>query len=142
MTGSGQGDRGRRKVEPRDRRMASRLQVSLEVGVKETPLCIQRVTLVDISTIGCRLHTGFALKPNLRTAVIVNGFEPMRATVVWYRSGDAGLHFVKRLHPSVVSYLVSQSASQRSLEACILRSFLGEEPAGEKQGVYTAGARR
>jgi len=126
-------ERGRRKVERSDRRASSRLQLSLDVGVKETPLCTQRVRLIDISAVGCRLHTGFLLKPNLRTAVIVNGFEPIRATVVWYRNGDAGLRFAKRLHPSVVGHLVNRSDSPRSLETSILRSFLGEDSAGEKR---------
>lgn len=132
MTDARLGDRGRRaKAESRERRISSRLPLSLEVGVKETPHCTQRATLIDISAVGCRLHTGFALKPNLKTAVLVSGFEPMRATVVWYQNGDAGLRFVKRLHPSVVGHLVSQSASPRSLEVSILRSFFGEEAEGQ-----------
>lgn len=125
--------RARERSAPRDRRSAARLPLIVEVGVKETRFCVQRAALIDISASGCRLHTGFPYKIGQDTAVIIPGFRPFPAQIVWSGEGDIGLRFAKSLHPSVVAHILGKSIPVESLSLCILRSFFGK-PEPEQPG--------
>lgn len=90
---------------PLDRRTALRWSVDLIVKFREHKSCILPVKLLDVSITGCRLETGFKLKSKEDAIIVIPGFEPLVARIVWNRDKQTGLRFVVPLHRAIAEHI-------------------------------------
>ena len=102
---------------PLDRRTALRWSVDLVVKFREHKSCTLPVKLIDVSVTGCRLQTGFRLKSKEDAMIVLPGFEPLVARIVWNHDGQTGLRFVVPLHRAVVEHIYRLGNSAALAEA-------------------------
>lgn len=93
-----------------DRREFRRLDASLTALLSRPDHHRSAVTLLDVSTRGCRIRTG-ALRAGDRVWLDLDGLEPLCAHVAWAEAAEAGLEFRRPLHPTTLAHLTDGAAS-------------------------------
>jgi len=84
-----------------------RWPVDLPARIQEQRSCAFDIRVLDLSLTGCRLWAGFRLRPLARAKLIVDGFAPFGATIMWSEHWFAALRFDQPLHLSVLRHLVA-----------------------------------
>ena len=82
----------------RRKRMATEISATLHKEGGETPL-----TIVDLSTEGCRVKPASALEGASSVRLAISGRPAVSARVVWVRDGLAGLQFSAETNPRQAS---------------------------------------
>ncbi|MEP3227348.1 MAG: PilZ domain-containing protein [Parasphingorhabdus sp.] len=66
-------------------------------------------TLLDISIYGCRIEADAVFKEGERVTVTVDEYAPMKATLVWQKTKQAGCRFADALDTEVLRRLTLAS---------------------------------
>jgi len=75
-----------------DERSQARKFVSLPASMRELRAEPALVSVTDLSLKGCRI-SGSNLPPGAEVWVEIDGYNPVRATVVWQKRGELGCEF-------------------------------------------------
>jgi len=67
----------------------------------------RRVTLSDLSTGGFRMAFGESLPSGAPLTLQMDGFEPVKAFVVWQDGDQVGCRFANALHPALVDAAIA-----------------------------------
>ena len=62
----------------------------------------EKVTLSDLSAVGCQLSPAHSMTTGARLLVKISGLDYRPATVLWKRQDRVGIEFEKPLHPRSV----------------------------------------
>ena len=89
-----------------ERRRAPRLAISLAASVRERSRPAFSVTMVDLSTHGCRIELMSDLEPGSWVWLKLPGLEARYSRIAWCRGCFAGIEFEVPLHEAVVDCLV------------------------------------
>lgn len=92
---------------------ALRWPVEIPAMVQEGQICALDVTVVHLSVTGCRFWAGYRLTPGRHAKLIIAGFAPIKAKVMWSEKWFAALHFDAYLHASVVDHLRARYPAER-----------------------------
>jgi hypothetical protein len=90
-----------------ERRRGPRLAISLAASVRERSRAAFSVTMVDLSTHGCRIELMSDLEPGAWIWLKLPGLEARYSRVAWCRGCFAGIEFEVPLHEAVVDCLVA-----------------------------------
>ncbi|MES3152021.1 PilZ domain-containing protein [Sphingomonas faeni] len=92
-----------------DDRTLNRYVTEIPVALREGSSCYYKVSTVDISCCGCRLHLGYTATAGQVVTLYFAGFAPVRATIIWSADRQAGVKFVNAFHLSVLRHLIAAS---------------------------------
>jgi hypothetical protein len=90
-----------------ERRRAPRLALTLAASVRERGRPAFSVTMVDLSTHGCRIELMSDLEPDTWIWFKLPGLEARYSRIAWCRGCFAGIEFETPLHEAVVDCLVA-----------------------------------
>lgn len=90
-----------------ERRRTPRLAISLQASVRERGRGAFSVTMLDLSTNGCRIELMSDLEPGSWIWFKLPGLEARYSRVAWCRGCFAGIEFETPLHDAVVDCLVA-----------------------------------
>lgn len=90
-----------------ERRRAPRLALSLAATVRERGRPAFSVTMVDLSTNGCRIELMSDLEPGSWVWLKLPGLEARYSRIAWCRGCFAGIEFETPLHEAVVDCLAA-----------------------------------
>ncbi|HET9511022.1 MAG TPA: PilZ domain-containing protein [Sphingomonas sp.] len=94
-----------------------RWPVKIAAELFEAGTCWLPVTVLDLSADGCRMHTGFRVRPGRSARLRVPGLAAIAATIEWSEDWHAGLRFAQAIHPSVLYHLASHYRAPREVAA-------------------------
>ena len=89
-----------------ERRRAARIALSLAASLRERGRTAVSVSLVDLSTHGCRIELGSDLEAGSWVWLKLPGLEARYSRIAWCRGCFAGVEFEVPLHEAVVDCLV------------------------------------
>jgi len=94
-----------------------RWPVKILAELQEAGSCWLPVTVLDLSADGCRMHTGFHVRPDRTARLRIPGFAAIAATIDWSEDWHAGLRFDQPIHPSVIHHLAAHYRAVRDATA-------------------------
>jgi hypothetical protein len=89
-----------------ERRRAPRIALSLAASLRERGRTAVSVSLVDLSTHGCRIELTSDLEPGAWIWLKLPGLEARYSRIAWCRGCFAGVEFEVPLHEAVVDCMV------------------------------------
>ena len=89
-----------------ERRRVTRIALSLAASLRERGRTAVAVSLVDLSTHGCRIELGSDLEPGSWVWLKLPGLEARYSRIAWCRGCFAGVEFEVPLHDAVVDCMV------------------------------------
>lgn len=101
-----------RKVQPAalNRRSVPRHEVTVSsASLKRKGNMSIAATLLDISIYGCRFEADAVFKEGEKVTVTVNTHAPMKATLVWQKTKQAGCRFADALDTEILRTLTLAS---------------------------------
>lgn len=84
----------------------SRDVVSIDAHIREMGAGKQRVSVIDLSCSGFRMHCVFLIAVNRTVFLTMPGFEAMEARVAWHSDQYYGCEFKQRLHTAVYEHVI------------------------------------
>jgi hypothetical protein len=87
-------------------RRAERVATDLPAGVRERGRSGIAIEVVDFSTHGCRIEFAGELIVGTHAWLKLPQLESWHARVAWMSDGQAGLDFVRPLHPAVADRVI------------------------------------
>ncbi|WP_294293475.1 PilZ domain-containing protein [uncultured Sphingomonas sp.] len=90
-----------------------RWPVEIAAELHEAGSCWLPVKVLDLSADGCRMHTGFHVRPGRTARLRIPGFAAFAATIEWDEDWHAGLRFDQPIHPSVIYHLAARYRATR-----------------------------
>lgn len=89
-------------------RRTPRLSLSADVTLRRAGQCTYRVTVFDVSPLGCKIE--IVERPEVDELVWIKfeGLQPLQANVCWTAGFKAGVAFNSPIHPAVFETLVSR----------------------------------
>jgi len=100
------------RQEDLDDRRELRWPCWLSVTVRTTDLTKRPAALVELSQRGCRLEMSTPSRAGDTLLLLINGMQPLSATLVWNDGHYCGLSFQHPLHIAVVDHLVRQNPAR------------------------------
>jgi hypothetical protein len=94
-----------------ERRASARHSVYLGAQFRSRGQSAAPVTLLDLSTLGCRIEQSYSLQEGSHGWLKLDGLEAIYSRVAWRRDTFAGMEFDTPLHVRVVERLVASSAT-------------------------------
>lgn len=91
-----------------------RWPVEIAAEMFEAGSCWLPVTVLDLSAAGCRMHTGFRVRPGRAAKLRLPGFAAVATTIEWSEDWHVGLRFTHPIHPSVLYHLAARYRAKRS----------------------------
>lgn len=92
-------------------RRAERTPTDIAAGVRERGRSGMDIEVVDFSTHGCRIEFVGELIVGAHAWLKLPQLESWHTRVAWMGDGQAGLDFVKPLHPAVAELVIGAAAS-------------------------------
>lgn len=89
-------------------RRAQRQPFVATVEVREPGAHPQKLKVLDVSPLGCRVSLVSRVKLDTRVFLRFPGLEAIPAYVCWCENFEAGLEFEKPIYPAVLSHVMSQ----------------------------------
>lgn len=96
-------------LKPAHPRIADRVSVALNAGLRQRGASAVSVQILDLSTHGFRIDTHLSLEIGTQVWLRLPGLEATPARVAWVEGHKAGCAFDRPLHPAVLSMIVSKS---------------------------------
>ena len=93
-----------------DARRSQRQPSALSGSLREDGNTRIGVSVVNLSSHGCRLEFGGELPEGALISVKIPEHQPWQARIIWSKRGAAGCEFTHPLHPAVVQELSGLSA--------------------------------
>jgi hypothetical protein len=90
------------------KRGSKRVSLRADIFARKAGYAKTGVTVLDLSTTGCRLELPERVAVGETLWVTFDGLKPIEARVAWLDGGTAGLSFVVPIHPAVFDALVSK----------------------------------
>ena len=89
-------------------RKSARVELRADVELRRAGHNNYRVHLYDMSPHGCKVE--FVTRPKLDETVWVkiDGLESLEALVCWVNGFEAGVEFVRPIHPAVFDFLINR----------------------------------
>ena len=84
----------------------SRGGVSIDGHIREVGAGKQRISVIDLSRSGFRMHCVFLIPLERTVYLSMPGFEPMEARVAWHDTQYYGCEFKQRLHEAVYEHVL------------------------------------
>ncbi len=84
----------------------SRGAVSIGAHIRESGAGKQRVSVIDLSRSGFRMHCIFLIPVDRTVYLTMPGFEPMEARVAWHVEQYYGCEFKQRIYEAVYDHVV------------------------------------
>lgn len=92
-------------------RKAERSPTEIPAGVRERGRSGLDIEVVDFSTHGCRIEYRGVLIIGAHAWLNLPDLESWHARVAWMSEGQAGLDFVKPLHPAVARRVIAEGSA-------------------------------
>jgi acetamidase/formamidase len=80
--------------------------VSIGAHIREAGAGKQRVSVIDLSRSGFRMHCIFLISQDRTVYLTMPGFEPMEARIAWHEEQYYGCEFKQRLHEAVYDHVI------------------------------------
>lgn len=84
----------------------SRGAVSIDAHIREVGAGKQRVSVIDLSRSGFRMHCVFLIRLEQTVYLTMPGFEPMEARVAWHDEHYYGCEFKQRIYEAVYDHVL------------------------------------
>ncbi|WP_373486923.1 PilZ domain-containing protein [Blastomonas sp.] len=89
-----------------DRRYAIRINVQIEADLVDQGRRHFSVVLTNLSITGCRFECSQPLRVPGSITLMIEGIEPIPATLVWMENGLIGAHFDEALRPTICNRII------------------------------------
>lgn len=80
--------------------------VSISAYIREAGAGKQRVSVIDLSCSGFRMHCIFLIPQHRTVYLTMPNFEAMEARIAWHEDQFYGCEFKQRLHQAVYEHVV------------------------------------
>ena len=87
-------------------RLFQRDEVSIPGEVRERGGGKQKVSVIDLSQSGFRMHCVFLIPDDRTIFLTMQGLEPMEARIAWHHDDYYGCEFKRRLHQAVYDHII------------------------------------
>lgn len=98
-------------------RRAERFTTDIAAGVRERGRSRIDIEVVDLSTHGCRIEYKGMLVVGAQAWLTLPGLEGWSARVAWMKEREAGLDFLRPLHPAVAARVIGAGGTPRTRTA-------------------------
>lgn len=92
----------------KERRIAPRSPVSVEIDLRNAERSRLRAELREISATGFRLHCPALLPIDGKIVIYIPSFEGFSARVIWREDNLYGCEFLNSLYPAVVDHIAAR----------------------------------
>lgn len=100
-------DKGTERGQPSfGSRKFERGAVSIVAEIRETGGGKQRISVIDLSQDGFRMHCIFLIPPDRTVFLTMPGFESMEARIAWYDDNYYGCQFEQPLHEAIYDHVI------------------------------------
>ena len=80
--------------------------VSIPAEIREQGAGRQKVSVIDLSPAGFRMHCIFIIPEDRTVFLTMPGFESLEARIVWHDDSYYGCEFKQRLHGAVHDHII------------------------------------
>jgi PilZ domain len=80
--------------------------VSIHAEIREAGAGKQRISVIDLSRSGFRMHCIFFIPDDRTVYLTIPGFESMEARIAWHDDQYYGCQFTKRLHEAIYDHVI------------------------------------
>jgi PilZ domain len=80
--------------------------VSIPAEIREAGAGRQKVSVIDLSRSGFRMHCIFLIPHDRTVFLTMPGFESMEARIAWHEDDYYGCEFKQRLHEAIYDHVV------------------------------------
>ncbi len=80
--------------------------VSIPAEIREKGAGRQKVSVIDLSRSGFRMHCIFLIPSDRTVFLTMEGFESMEARIAWHEDDYYGCEFKHRLHEAVYDHVI------------------------------------
>jgi hypothetical protein len=80
--------------------------VSIAAEIREAGGGRQRISVIDLSRSGFRMHCIFLILPDRNVFLTMPGFESMEARIAWHEDNYYGCQFKQRLHEAIYEHVI------------------------------------
>lgn len=80
--------------------------VSIPAEIREKGAGRQKVSVIDLSRSGFRMHCIFLIPDDRTVFLTMEGFESMEARIAWHDDDYYGCEFKQRLHEAVYDHVI------------------------------------
>lgn len=94
------------------RRVAERISTNISAGFRERGRTGFAVNVVDLSTHGCKIEFAGSIVIGSHAWLKLPNLESWYTKVAWLEEGQAGLDFVRPLHPAVAAAVAAEPERQ------------------------------
>jgi hypothetical protein len=84
----------------------TRGEVSIPAEIREKGAGRQKVSVIDLSRSGFRMHCIFLIPDDRTVFLTMEGFESMEARIAWHDDDYYGCEFKQRLHEAVYDHVI------------------------------------
>lgn len=92
-------------------RQYERGDVRILAEIRESGAGKQRVSVLDLSPSGFRMHCIFYIPEDRTVFLTMPGFAPLEAMIAWHRGDYYGCRFAQPLYQAVYDHIVKQFPS-------------------------------
>lgn len=87
--------------------------VSIPAEIREKGAGKQKVSVIDLSRSGFRMHCIFLIPDDRTVFLTMKGFESLEARIAWHDDDYYGCEFKQRLHEAVYDHIIRSYPSLR-----------------------------
>jgi PilZ domain len=80
--------------------------VTIPAEIREAGGGRQRISVIDLSRSGFRMHCVFLILPDRHVFLTMPGFESMEARIAWHEDDYYGCQFRQRLHEAIYEHVI------------------------------------
>jgi len=80
--------------------------VSIPAEIREKGAGRQKISVIDLSRSGFRMHCIFLIPEDRTIFLTMQGFESLEARIAWHDGDFYGCEFKKRLHEAVYDHII------------------------------------
>lgn len=85
--------------------------VTIDAEIREKGAGKQKVSVLDLSRSGFRMHCIFLIPEDRTVFLTMPGFESMEARIAWHEDDYYGCEFKRRLHEAIYDHVISHYPS-------------------------------
>jgi hypothetical protein len=85
--------------------------VSIDAEIREKGAGKQKISVLDLSRSGFRMHCIFLIPKDRTVFLTMPGFESMEARIAWHDDDYYGCEFKQRLHEAIYDHVIKQYPS-------------------------------
>lgn len=88
--------------------------VSIPADIREKGAGRQKVSVIDLSRSGFRMHCIFLIPDDRTVFLTMQGLESLEARIAWHEDDYYGCEFKQRLHEAVYDHIIRTHPTLRS----------------------------